>query len=87
MNNSVIVSITNEEGTYIEDYEIPINVKMRDWISQIHDYICSSRREYFRNASDNSSLILKYNNIILKESDTMYGLNIMDGSVMTAIWR
>lgn len=87
MNDSVIVSIVNTDGTYMEDFEIPANVKVGEWIGQVQKYLLAEKSEYFNYVRYSSKLVLMHNNAAIKDTDTIDSLRIMDGNILTAAWR
>lgn len=87
MNDSVIVSIVNTDGNYMEDFEIPANVKVGEWIGQVQKYLLAEKSEYFNYVRYSSKLVLMHNNAAIKDTDTIDSLRIMDGNILTAAWR
>ena len=87
MDNKVLISIINADGTYTEDFEIPATVKVSEWIGQLQVYFYSSQQKYFPQQGTEKPLKLYFNKRILGGSDTLQSVGVTRGSILIADWR
>ena len=80
MKDKVIVTIRLEDGSFEDDFEIPVTSRMQDVIPQLENHLAQIAPKFFQTET---AITLYANGAELKGKDSLSSRDLWDGSIIT----